>query len=289
MTLPEEKLVSREIADAVIYGPSNYATLSGRGRPTCTDPCSNDLAIKILCAFRQTLKASLNPDATRARLRTVVNSLSASAPRPGRFPSQGPSPRPSRRSLVAIAASTGGPAALQVVFSHLPPNLSATLVVIMHLAPGFLSLLCDRLSEHSRLPVHEAEDGMLLEQGTVLVAPPGLHLRIVRRQTRLAVTLDPEPKETPHRPSANITFESIASCCASETCAVILTGIGDDGATGMKAIHNRGGYTIAQDRATSVVYGMPGQAVELGAVDVTLPLDQIADEILRVTTASASG
>ena len=95
--------------------------------------------------------------------------------------------------------------------------------------------------------------------------------------------LNPEPSNTIHRPSADVLFRSIAVCCAAETCAVILTGMGDDGALGMRSIHEGGGWTIAQDEASSVIYGMPRKAVELGGVDVSLSLDRISTEVVRAT------
>ena len=97
------------------------------------------------------------------------------------------------------------------------------------------------------------------------------------------VRLSPEPANTIHRPSANVLFHSIAGCCAAETCAVILTGMGDDGALGMRSIHEGSGWTVAQDEASSVIYGMPRKAVELGGVAVSLSLDRIPAEIVRAT------
>lgn len=223
-------------------------------------------------------------------------------------------PEPPRESglaggkrLIAIAASTGGPVAIQSLLANVPADLNAGLVIVLHIAPGFTHPLADRLDSLSQITVREAQDGAPITPGVALIAPAGLHLTVVRSsagprtfepgyrpqaqaspsenstQTGLVVRLSAEPSDTLHRPSADVLFHSIADCCAAETCAVILTGMGDDGALGLRAIHEAGGYTVAQDQATSVVYGMPRRAVELGAVDVSLPLDQIPAAIVRST------
>lgn len=116
-----------------------------------------------------------------------------------------------------------------------------------------------------------------------LLSPADVHLAVARRSGRLIAQLRDESPEALHRPSADVLFQSIAECCADETCAVILTGMGDDGALGMRSIREGGGWTVAQDEATSIIYGMPRRAVEAGGVHVSLPLDQIAAEIVRVT------
>jgi two-component system chemotaxis response regulator CheB len=196
-----------------------------------------------------------------------------------------------QKSLIAIAASTGGPMALQHLLTRLPADLNAGLVVVVHVAAGFTHALVDRLDELSQITVREAEDRAPITPGVALVSPAGVHLTVsqssagsgCRASVGLVARLRSEPPDTLHRPSADVLFHSIANCCATETCGVILTGMGDDGALGLRAIHEGGGYTVAQDEATSVVYGMPRRAVELGGVDISLPLDRIAAEVVRVT------
>jgi two-component system chemotaxis response regulator CheB len=190
------------------------------------------------------------------------------------------------KAVVAIAASTGGPAALQLILSQLPTNLQASVLIVQHIAPGFSRPLIERLDNLSPLTVREAQDGDRLRAGQVFVAPYGLHLKVMCQRGKLQVHLDPEPSNVLHRPSANELFNTLADCCGGVTCGVVLTGMGEDGAQGLQAIRQRGGYTIAQDEATSVIYGMPRRAMELNAADIVLPLERIAAEIIRVTATT---
>jgi len=116
-----------------------------------------------------------------------------------------------------------------------------------------------------------------------MIAPAGVHLTVVRSKGNFVARLNNEPADSLHRPSADILFQSIAKCCAEKACALILTGMGDDGAQGIRAIQQAKGWTIAQDEASSVIYGMPRKAVELGGVSVSLPLDQIAASLVQST------
>ena len=185
--------------------------------------------------------------------------------------------------LVAIAASTGGPAALQFVLPRLPANLKAGIVIVQHIAAGFTSSLAKRLDSLSEIRVREAANGMVISPGEALISPADVHLTIKRSNGNLIARLSDEPTETIHRPSADVLFASIARCCPEDTCAVILTGMGDDGAREMQSIQAAGGWTIAQDEASSVIYGMPQKAVEYGGVNVSLPLNQISASIVHST------
>lgn len=169
----------------------------------------------------------------------------------------------------------------------LPAGLEAGVVVVQHIAAGFTRPLVELLNERARIDVREAEDGALIEAGVVLVSPADAHLTVVERNGELRTRLSPEPLEALFRPSADVLFHSIADCCPNETCAVILTGMGDDAARGLSAIRESGGWTIAQDRETSVIYGMPRRAVELDGVDVSLPLGEIAAEIVRAVSTDS--
>jgi two-component system chemotaxis response regulator CheB len=247
---------------------------------------------KVKAAYASKMGAA-DAGATRDRFQAIIKRLSQEYPAPAGGMPRGPGMAGGKR-LVAIAASTGGPLALQHVLSRLPSNLDAGVVIVLHISAGFTRPLTDRLDGLSPLAVREAEDGMPIVPGVVLVSPTGVHLTVERSLSgpgrgtdgSLVARLNPEPVDALHRPSADVLFYSIARCCPTETCAAILTGMGDDGALGLRAIRQGGGYTIAQDEATSVVYGMPRRAVELGGVDVSLPIEQIAGEIARVTAAS---
>jgi two-component system, chemotaxis family, protein-glutamate methylesterase/glutaminase len=188
-----------------------------------------------------------------------------------------------QKRLVAIAASTGGPAALQELLARLPADLNAGVVIVQHIASGFTRPLAELLHSLSPMDVIEATDGARIVPGVALLAPAGLHVRVVRVGEGYAVQLSPEPAAARHRPSADVLFRSVAHCCAADACAVLLTGMGEDGALGLRSVYEAGGWTVAQDEATSVVWGMPRRAVELGAVRALLALEEIAAEIIRAT------
>lgn len=179
--------------------------------------------------------------------------------------------------VVAIGASTGGPPALQVILQKLPPNIAFGVLIVQHMPKGFTATLAERLDSLCAFKVREAEEGDRVEPGTALVAPSGLHMRAMDG----AVKLDIEPLGVSHRPSVDVLFDSVADGYGRRSIGVILTGMGSDGAKGLARIKYAGGKTIAQDEATSTIFGMPRVAIETGAVDLTLPLTDIADEILR--------
>ncbi|SEA75599.1 CheB methylesterase domain-containing protein [Rubrimonas cliftonensis] len=184
--------------------------------------------------------------------------------------------RPTR--LIAIGASTGGVEALVTVLSRFPANTPPT-VVVQHMPQNFTGSFAARLDTLCAPSVAEAWDGAPLEQGRIYVAPGGAtHLEVEWGAVR-CVRLTPTPPVNRHRPSVDVAFHSIVRAGASGVVAALLTGMGRDGAEGLRAIRAAGGRTIAQDRATCVVFGMPRAAIEIGAVDVGTPLESIADEI----------
>lgn len=161
-------------------------------------------------------------------------------------------------------------------------EFGAGLVIVQHIAPGFVGPLASRLNELSQITVREAAEGMIIRPGLALLAPVGVHMQVERRANALMIHLDEEPAELLHRPSADQLFYSVARSCGSEACGVILTGMGEDGAAGLAALHKAGSYTIAQNEATCVVYGMPRKAVELRAVDQEAPLPQIPQLLTHI-------
>ncbi|MBN1661289.1 MAG: chemotaxis-specific protein-glutamate methyltransferase CheB [Anaerolineae bacterium] len=180
--------------------------------------------------------------------------------------------------LVAVGASTGGPAALARLLADLPPNLTAAVVVVQHIADGFVPGLVSWLNSVSSLRVQEAKQDQEMEAGTVYIAPTGSHTRVARRG-RLAL-LDTPPMDG-QRPAVDALFDSVERHYGSTAIGVLLTGMGSDGARGLKAIRTAGGHTIAQDAGSCVVFGMPRAAVEMDAADEVLPIDQIAAAVVR--------
>ena len=179
--------------------------------------------------------------------------------------------------LVAIAASLGGPKAVAQVLRAIPRGFPAPVAYCQHISEGFTEGLAHWLAMETALRVKEAEDGVVMEVGTVYIAPSGSHL-LVRPEGRLE--LDSGPALRGFRPSCDMLLTSAGEAFGSRCIGVILTGMGRDGARGLKEIRERGGKTIAQDEATSVVWGMPREAVQLGAAQEVLPLDRIGPTLL---------
>jgi two-component system, chemotaxis family, protein-glutamate methylesterase/glutaminase len=183
------------------------------------------------------------------------------------------------RSLIALGASTGGPAALVEVLRGIPHGIAATILIVLHIDEPFSSAFADWLGTQTSHPVVYAVGGEPLTspKGRVFMAPPGRHL--AARAGRLVLNLEPERHSC--RPSVDVLFESLASECARQVVACLLTGMGRDGASGLLALRRAGAHTIAQDEATSVIYGMPREAALLGAADDILPLPEVGAAITR--------
>lgn len=195
-------------------------------------------------------------------------------------------PSAGRRGLVnavAIGASTGGPVALQRILSRFPKEIDFPILVVQHMPHGFTGPLAKRLDTLCSIPIREAGEGDTVSPGEVLLAPAGLHMTVKKAAGRYAVDLSLDPQGEIHRPSINVLFDSVARNFGHRSIGVILTGMGSDGADGLKAIKDAGGMTFAQDEATSAVFGMPRVAREKGAAEEMLPLTSIAEEILRNT------
>jgi two-component system chemotaxis response regulator CheB len=196
-------------------------------------------------------------------------------------------PSPEGVKLLVIGASTGGPHALLSVLSALPADLPQAVLVVQHMAEGFIGGLASWLDQLVPLPVRVGESGRRLEPGTVTIAPSGGNLLIQDHRLRVLVT-PPEPGQF-HVPGIDATMASVAHALGPDAVGVLLTGMGRDGAAGLLAMRGRGAFTIGQDEATSAVYGMPAAAAALDAVDRQLPVDEIGPalcEILLTTSRS---
>lgn len=178
-------------------------------------------------------------------------------------------------TLVAIGASTGGPPALQQILSELPADFPAPILCIQHISKGFLQGLVKWLDNSCALRVKIADDGEPARAGIVYLAPEDHHLTMDSR----GILHTPSVPEAAHLPSVTVTFQSLAHCCGQYVVAVLLTGMGDDGATGLRDIANAGGITIAQDEASCAVFGMPRVAIEIGAARFVLPLAEIGQRL----------
>lgn len=187
------------------------------------------------------------------------------------------------RHVLAIGASTGGTEALMEVLSHLPMDTPGT-VIVQHMPAGFTKAFASRLDRSCRMSVKEAEDGDAIVRGRVLLAPGDRHMFVDRDNGRWVVRLSDDPPVGYHKPAVDVLFDSVARRLGANAIGVILTGMGADGAAGLVAMRKAGAHTVAQDEATSVVYGMPREAAARGGAEAVEPLHQIAATITRWTS-----
>jgi len=182
--------------------------------------------------------------------------------------------------ILGIGASTGGTQAIERFLRALPPNSPGT-AIVQHMPPGFTSSFAERLDRICPMAVREARDGDILAPGLALVAPGGHHLLVRRSGARYLVKVKAGPPVNRHKPSVDVLFRSLAESAGSNAVGVILTGMGADGAKGLAELRETGGFTIAQDEGTSVVFGMPKAAIDLDGVDEVLPLEEIPHRVLE--------
>ena len=187
----------------------------------------------------------------------------------------------SEHVVVALGASTGGTEALCDVIMGFRSDIPGT-IVTQHMPPGFTKMYAERLNSQCAVNVKEANTGDTLRPGLVLIAPGDKHMRLVRNGDRFAVECKSGPKVSGHCPSVDAMFESVARVAGRHAVAALLTGMGKDGADGLLSIRRAGGHTIGQDEESSVVYGMPKAAYDIGAVEYQLPLHSIAHKIYSI-------
>ncbi len=186
--------------------------------------------------------------------------------------------------VVAIGTSTGGPGALREIVAALPRELPVGVLVVQHMPPGFTGPLAKRLDSLGQVRVFEAANEQPIEPGQVLIAPAGFQMHACKRSaSKYFVRVSREPNHTLHIPSVDETMLSVAEVFGARSAGVILTGMGNDGAKGMRAIFEKGGITIGQDEASSVVYGMPKACAEANVLRRVAPLASISDEIVQAT------
>ncbi|KAF5080021.1 Chemotaxis response regulator protein-glutamate methylesterase [anaerobic digester metagenome] len=252
--------VSKNVLDALDAGAVEFVTKPNVTRPGGMASFVNELIIKIKIA--STAKVG-NRKSDYTPSRPVAN--------------QGID---TMSKIIAIGASTGGTDAIHTVISSLPRDMPP-IIIVQHMPPVFTKLYAERLNNTCELEVKEAEDGDALRPGRVLIAPGNFQMRLAKRGTGYIVKCTQEEKVSGHCPSVDVLFDSVAAVAGRQSVGVILTGMGRDGANGLLKMKKTGAYTIGQDEKSSVVYGMPMVAYNIGAVDKQLPLDRIADEIIR--------
>lgn len=268
--------LTKEGADATLkaleLGALDFITKPSSIFQINTQNMQQELRDKLRMASRVSVRARSAPKRERIFTPPTKNRSieSASVPKDGRI-----------RKIIAIGTSTGGPKALQDVIPNLPANLPASVLIVQHMPPGFTKSLAERMDSISNMRVKEAEHNDILLPGWVYVAPGDYHMRVVREGHNFRIKLGDDAPVSGHRPSVDAMMESLADLKMSEIIGVIMTGMGSDGAKGLKNLKENRTYVIAQDEETCVVYGMPKSAVKLEAVDKIVSLYDIADEIIR--------
>jgi two-component system chemotaxis response regulator CheB len=185
--------------------------------------------------------------------------------------------------IIAIGASTGGTEATLKILKKLPKTFQPILI-IQHMPPGFTKMYADRLTKICKMEVREAIDGDRVMQGVALIAPGDKHMRLKKDEKGYYVSCKKGEKVSGHRPSADVLFDSVAEIAGKKSVGIILTGMGKDGASGLLNMKNAGAFTIGQDEKTSVVYGMPMVAYNIGAVTVQAAIDDIYDILIKHLT-----
>lgn len=232
-------------------------------------------------------------DARNSLARELLQKAAAAAgaqiiplPAARRQPVSQPQATQAARRVVAVAASTGGPRALESIITALPGDLAAAVLVTQHMPPVFTKALAERLNKLSALEIKEAENGEPLLNGKVYVAPGNFHLEV---DSRHCTRLTQSPPVEYVRPSATVMMRTVAEVYRSHALGVILTGMGKDGKEGIAAIKRQGGVTLAQDEATSVIFSMPKAAIQAGVVDRVLPLGELPGMVTALCRRSADG
>lgn len=182
-------------------------------------------------------------------------------------------------NLIAIGISTGGPNALRHVFAHLSGDIQQPMLVVQHMPPGFTLEFANSLNKICPLEVKEASDGDILKQGRILIAPGGKHILLERKSLATVVRTTETAPENGHRPSVDVLFRSVAELYQNNSLAVIMTGMGKDGAQGICEIYRQGSITLGQDESSSIVYGMPRVAYEMGGITEQVSLENMAETI----------
>ena len=228
--------------------------------------------------------------AARANMRAVRSSSSAAGavpfPIPAKLTADAMLSPASNRALarttdqvVAIGTSTGGTQALEAVLTKLPSTCLG-IVIVQHMPEKFTAMFAERLNSICQIEVREARNGDRVIPGLALIAPGGRHMMLKRSGAQYVVEVADGPVVNRHKPSVDVLFRSVAKYAGANALGIIMTGMGDDGARGMKEMHDAGARTVAQDEASCVVFGMPKEAIKLGAVDQIMPLDQIPGAIV---------
>ncbi len=262
--------------EALSAGAISIITKPKLGLKSFLEDASNDIVQAVRSAARANMRA----------VRSTSNALGSQASVGPKLTADVMLSAASNRALVrttdqvvAIGTSTGGTQALEELLTQLPATCLG-IVVVQHMPEKFTAMFAERLNSLCQIGVREARNGDRVIPGRALIAPGGRHMMLKRSGAQYVVEVADGPVVNRHKPSVDVLFRSAAKYAGANALGIIMTGMGDDGARGMKEMHDAGAKTIAQDEASCVVFGMPKEAIKLGAVDLTMPLDQIPGSIV---------
>ena len=263
--------------DAMAGGAVTIITKPKAGLKAFLEDSSNDIVQAVRAAARANLRALPRGTSSPANLNrpklTADVIISPGAPTAmARTTDQ----------LIAIGTSTGGTQALEAVLTRLPATCLG-IVIVQHMPEKFTAMFAERLNNICEIEVREGQNGDRVMPGRALIAPGGKHMMLKRSGAQYVVEVVDGPLVNRHKPSVDVLFRSVAKFAGSNALGIIMTGMGDDGARGMKEMHDAGAKTIAQDEASCVVFGMPKEAIKLGAVDQVMPLNRIPDAMIAYT------
>ncbi|HWE73802.1 MAG TPA: chemotaxis response regulator protein-glutamate methylesterase [Stellaceae bacterium] len=261
--------------EALRLGAIDFVPKPTVGSIFTADDFKRELVNKVTALGRVRLPGAPAPLAHGPAARAPLPALPAiSSPPPKLRPAPGTVP-----TIIGIGSSTGGPQALQTTLTALPASMQLPIVIVQHMPPTFTRLLADQIARATGRPTCEGENGMAVVPGRIYVAPGGMHMCIERQDGRGIIRLNNNPPENFCRPAVDPLFRSLAAAYGSSTLVLVLTGMGSDGARGTEAVAQAGGTVLAQDEATSVVWGMPGAAAATGVVSALIPLGEIGHRL----------
>lgn len=274
---------ARASLDALALGANDYVTKPANvGSVAAAQQCLRDeLVPKIKGLCRLAMPARPAATAPQAAARPVVSPSVATAATAAMPPVNAAKRVKQRIDVVAIGISTGGPNALIEMLPTLPKNFPVPIVIVQHMPEMFTKLLADRLNEKSAIEVREAAAGDQLQPGLALIAPGGFHMTLERKGNVVETALNKDAPENSCRPAVDVMLRSVVKTYGANTLAVIMTGMGQDGMLGCKVVKEAGGQVIAQDKQSSVVWGMPGAVAGAGLSEELLPLNSLGDAITR--------
>ena len=255
--------VSERVLDAMNAGAVDFVAKPDMSSGRSASIFLNELIETVKIAYHAQIP---KPKLSAEPARNLVQSVSANT-----------------KKIIAMGASTGGTEALFNVLSGLPSNLPG-IVIVQHIPPVFSQMFAERMNKALRMNVKEAQTGDYVENGHVLIAPGDRHMIVKKLGDRFRIELSAGEKVSGHCPSVDVLFNSVAAACGSAAVGVILTGMGSDGAKGLLAMRQKGARTIGQDEASSIVYGMPKVAYDIGAVERQVSLDSIAQAVINAAT-----